>query len=57
MIVFLTNVRWFRQGTDYHCHCEPARTLVWQSVSLCYVLFPYLSQKRERIATSLRSSQ
>ena len=31
MIVYCT-VRWSRKGTDYHCHCEPVRTLVWQSV-------------------------
>ena len=44
MIVYLTNVRWFRQGTDYHCHCEPARTLVWQSVPLATCPNSYRSQ-------------
>ena len=44
MIVYLTNVRWFRQGTDYHCHCEPVRRLVWQSVPLATCPNSYRSQ-------------
>ena len=44
MIVYLANVRWFRQGTDYHCHCEPVRTLARQSVPLATCPNSYRSQ-------------
>ena len=41
-----------RATSRFPCHCEPVRTLAWQSVSPCNVPIPYLSRKRERIATS-----
>ena len=36
------------------CHCEPARTLVWQSV---ISLTSHLCRTGKRIPTSLRSSE
>ncbi len=46
-----------RGNVPLSCHCEPVRRLARQSVSPCCIAILYLLRKRERIATSLRSSQ
>ena len=51
----------FKSSFFERCHCEPVRTLAWQSVPLNAVHFFRNTQKIAtfwiRIATSLRSSQ
>ena len=41
------------------CHCEPVRTLAWQSVSKThkFCVFRRFLSKKIRIPTSLRSSE